>query len=82
MTQNNGINIQSSQSSGVQQVRYAQWWGLAIIYIHTGCEKLAVIEENIVTAFVEIGGDSNSAITITLNRTYRVRSSALRIHVP
>jgi anaphase-promoting complex subunit 5 len=38
-----------------------------------GCEKLAVIEENIVTAFNEVGGDSNDVITVTLNRAYRVR---------
>lgn len=38
----------------------------------TGCEKLAIIEENLVTAFSEVGGDNNNAITVTLNRTYRV----------
>jgi anaphase-promoting complex subunit 5 len=43
-----------------------------------GCEKLAVIEESIVTAFSEIGGDSNNALVVTLNRAYRVRSTALR----
>lgn len=53
----------------------------AFVYIHAGCEKLAVIEENIVTAFAEVGGDSNGAITITLNRAYRVRFTALRKYV-
>jgi hypothetical protein len=51
---------------------------VAFIDIHAGCEKLAIIEENIVTAFAEVGGDSNNAITITLNRAYRVRFSAQR----
>jgi len=37
----------------------------------TGCEKLAIIEENLVTAFSEVGGDNNNAITVTLNRAYR-----------
>jgi hypothetical protein len=44
-----------------------------IVDTDTGCEKLAVIEENIVTAFSEVGGDSNDTIIVTLNRAYRVR---------
>jgi anaphase-promoting complex subunit 5 len=43
-----------------------------------GCEKLAAIEESIVTAFGEIGGDSNNTFVVTLNRAYRVRSTSLR----
>lgn len=43
-----------------------------------GCEKLAAIEESIVTAFSEIGGDSNNTLIVTLNRAYRVRLTALR----
>ena len=43
-----------------------------------GCEKLAAIEESIVTAFSEIGGDSNSTLVVTLNRAYRVRATVLR----
>jgi hypothetical protein len=45
---------------------------LAVVKFDTGCEKLAVIEENIVTAFNEVGGDNNNVITVTLNRAYRV----------
>ncbi len=37
---------------------------------------MAAIEENIVTAFSEIGGDSNNALVVTLNRVYRVRLAA------
>ena len=48
-----------------------------IVDTDTGCEKLAVIEENIVTAFSEVGGDNNDAITVTLNRAYRVRATML-----
>jgi len=43
----------------------------SIVWSAAGCEKLAVIEENIVTAFSEAGGDNNNAITIALNRAYR-----------
>lgn len=44
-----------------------------VVDTDTGCEKLAIIEENVVTAFSEVGGDSNDAIIVTLNRAYRVR---------
>jgi len=45
----------------------------AFVDTDIGCEKLAVIEENIVAAFNEVGGDSNDVVTVTLNRAYRVR---------
>jgi hypothetical protein len=32
---------------------------------------LAIIEENIITAFNEVGGDNNNVVTMTLNRAYR-----------
>ena len=54
----------------------------ASVDTNTGCEKLAIIEENIVTAFNEGGGDSNNAITVTLNRAYRVRATAPHKEVP
>jgi anaphase-promoting complex subunit 5 len=47
-----------------------------------GCEKLAVIEENMVTAFNEVGGDSNDVITVTLNRAYRVRVISHHVGIP
>jgi len=43
----------------------------SIVWNAAGCEKLAVIEENMVTAFNEVGGDNNNVITVTLNRAYR-----------
>jgi len=43
----------------------------SIVWSAAGCEKLAVIEENIITAFNEVGGDNNNVITVTLNRAYR-----------
>ena len=38
----------------------------------SGCSKLARIEEDIVTAFTEVGGDDNTRLTVTLNRAYWV----------
>ena len=50
---------------------------LFALIVNLGCDKLAAIEESIVTAFSEIGGDSNNALVVTLNRAYRVRSTPL-----
>ncbi|KAH9027662.1 hypothetical protein EDB84DRAFT_1272610 [Lactarius hengduanensis] len=54
---------------------YADQWSQhtvqSIVWSAAGCEKLAAIEENVVTAFSEIGGDSNNALVVTLNRAYR-----------
>ncbi|KDQ33264.1 hypothetical protein PLEOSDRAFT_1091403 [Pleurotus ostreatus PC15] len=36
-----------------------------------GCDRLTVIEEDIVTAFTMVGGDDNNRITVILNRAYR-----------
>jgi anaphase-promoting complex subunit 5 len=48
---------------------------LNISLIHTlssGCDELATVEENIVTAFTEAGGDDDNRLTVTLNRAYKV----------
>ncbi|KAN0140851.1 hypothetical protein V8E53_001295 [Lactarius tabidus] len=54
---------------------YADQWSQhtvqSIVWSAAGCEKLAAIEESIVTAFGEIGGDSNNTFVVTLNRAYR-----------
>ena len=72
-TQSNGANTLFNQSFGVQRVRAATAVNhLAFVDTDIGCEKLAVIEENIITAFNEVGGDNNNVITVTLNRAYRV----------
>jgi hypothetical protein len=70
--QSNGAGTPFNPSFGMQQVRPAAIDILAVVKFDTGCEKLAVIEENIVTAFNEVGGDNNNVITVTLNRAYRV----------
>lgn len=54
---------------------YADQWSQhtvqSIVWSAAGCEKLAAIEESIVTAFSEIGGDGNNTLVVTLNRAYR-----------
>ena len=43
----------------------------------SGCFKLARVEEDIVTAFTDVGGDDNNRLTVTLNRAYHVSLAAL-----
>jgi hypothetical protein len=78
-----GNYLEDSEQWSQHAVQSIVWSAAGTIYsggcqasvdTDTGCEKLAVIEENIVTAFNEVGGDSNDAITVTLNRAYRVRA--------
>jgi anaphase-promoting complex subunit 5 len=38
----------------------------------TGCDRLAAIEENLVIAFTDVGGEDNNRITVVLNQAYRV----------
>lgn len=40
---------------------------------YSGCNQLSSVEENVVVAFAEVGGDDNNRITTTLNRAYKVR---------
>lgn len=70
--QSNGADTLFNLSFGMQQVRPTAVDLWAVVKFNIGCEKLAVIEENIVTAFNEVGGDNNNVITVTLNRAYRV----------
>ena len=55
----------------------AEQWGQhavqAYVWRLIGCDHVAVVEENIVTAFTEVGGDDNNRFTVTLNRAYKVR---------
>lgn len=37
-----------------------------------GCDQIVAVEENVVTAFTEVGGDDNNRFTVTLNRAYKV----------
>ena len=39
----------------------------------SGCQRLSAIEEDIVLAFTESGGDSPTRFYVTLNKAYSVR---------
>jgi anaphase-promoting complex subunit 5 len=55
----------------------AEQWGQhavqAYVWRLIGCDHVAAVEENVVTAFTEVGGDDNNRFTVTLNRAYKVR---------
>lgn len=38
-----------------------------------GCDQIVAVEENVVTAFTEVGAGDNNRFTVTLNRAYNVR---------
>ncbi|KAI0273378.1 hypothetical protein BC834DRAFT_965918 [Gloeopeniophorella convolvens] len=63
------IDVQGNSLDNADQ--WSQHAVQSVVWSAAGCEKLAAIEENIVTAFGEIGGDNNNVITVTLNRAYR-----------
>lgn len=54
----------------------AEQWGQhavqAYVWRLIGSEHVAAAEENVVTAFTEVGGDDNNRFTVTLNRAYKV----------
>ena len=49
----------------------------AYVWRMIGCDHVAAVEENVVTAFTEVGGDDNNRFTVTLNRAYKVRRQLL-----
>ncbi|KAI0807098.1 hypothetical protein C8Q74DRAFT_1313030 [Fomes fomentarius] len=64
------IDVQGGQF--VESEQFAQHAVQSIVWATFGCFKLARIEEDIVTAFSEVGGDDNNRLTVTLNRAYHV----------
>ncbi|KAM5535233.1 hypothetical protein V8D89_011169 [Ganoderma adspersum] len=64
------IDIQGGQF--VESEQLAQHAVQSVLWNNFGCTKLAGIEEDIVTAFSEVGGDDNTRLTVTLNRAYHV----------
>ncbi|KZT68114.1 hypothetical protein DAEQUDRAFT_339649 [Daedalea quercina L-15889] len=52
----------------------AEQWGphsiQGVVWSMHGCARLAQIEENMVTAFTEVGGTDNNRLTVALNRAY------------
>lgn len=41
-------------------------------HIFIGCQRLCIVEENIVLAFIESGGDSSTRLAVSLNQAYTV----------
>ncbi|OBZ75246.1 hypothetical protein A0H81_04399 [Grifola frondosa] len=52
----------------------AEQWGQhavqSVVWNMYGCTQLAQVEENIVTAFTEVGSNDNCRLVVTLNRAY------------
>jgi anaphase-promoting complex subunit 5 len=57
---------------GVWCVRMNVFSSATLLNRSAGCQQLAEVERNIVTAFTEVGGDDNNRFTVTLNRAYQV----------
>ncbi|KAH9934779.1 uncharacterized protein B0H18DRAFT_978208 [Fomitopsis serialis] len=52
----------------------AEQWGphtvQSVVWSMHGCARLAQVQENMVTAFTEVGGADNNRLTVALNRAY------------
>ncbi|TBU65923.1 hypothetical protein BD310DRAFT_912363 [Dichomitus squalens] len=64
------IDVQGGQY--VESEQLAQHAVQSVLWTNFGCTRLARIEEDIVTAFSEVGGDDNTRLTVALNRAYHV----------
>lgn len=54
-----------------------RFWLSEVYAQKIGCDQVAAIEENVVTAFTEVGGGDNNRFTVSLNRAYKVSRHAL-----
>lgn len=52
--------------------QWAQHAVQSLVWAAAGCDALATIEENVVIAFTEQGGDDNNRITVLVNRAYKL----------
>ncbi|KAJ7097958.1 hypothetical protein B0H15DRAFT_823591 [Mycena belliarum] len=51
--------------------QWAQHAVQSVVWSSAGCNRLAAIEENLVMAFTDLGGQDNNRITAILNQAYR-----------
>ncbi|KAJ7046748.1 hypothetical protein C8F04DRAFT_1061598 [Mycena alexandri] len=51
--------------------QWAQHAVQSVVWSAAGCDRLSVIEENLVIAFTDVGGDDNNRLTVILNQAYR-----------
>ncbi|KAH9951375.1 hypothetical protein B0H21DRAFT_849637 [Amylocystis lapponica] len=54
----------------VEAEQWAQHTVQSVVWGTAGCHLLSEVEENVVTAFTEVGGDDNNRLVVTLNRAY------------
>ncbi|PCH38233.1 hypothetical protein WOLCODRAFT_64717 [Wolfiporia cocos MD-104 SS10] len=54
----------------IESEQFGQHAVQSVVWMMQGSERIAQIEENVVTAFTEVGGDDDNRITVTLNRAY------------
>lgn len=62
--------IDSQHATPVESDQWGQHAVQAYVWRLIGCDRVADIEENVVTAFTEVGGNDNNRFTVTLNRAY------------
>ncbi|KZT11383.1 uncharacterized protein LAESUDRAFT_755040 [Laetiporus sulphureus 93-53] len=63
----------------VESEQWGQHAVQSVVWSMHGCPKVAQVEENIVTAFTEAGGDDHNRLVVTLNRAYyRARQGRYR----
>ncbi|KAJ7172511.1 armadillo-type protein [Mycena filopes] len=51
--------------------QWAQHAVQSIVWSAAGCDRLSAIEENLVIAFTDVGGEDNNRLTVILNQAYR-----------
>ncbi|KAJ7219238.1 hypothetical protein GGX14DRAFT_435221 [Mycena pura] len=51
--------------------QWAQHTVQSVVWSAAGCDQLAIVEENLVIAFTDVGGEDNNRLTVTLNQAYR-----------
>jgi anaphase-promoting complex subunit 5 len=62
---------ESQPSVPIDSDQWSQHAVQAIVWSEAGCHQLAAVEENIVLAFTEVGGDNNGRLVTTLNQAYK-----------
>ncbi|EMD38521.1 hypothetical protein CERSUDRAFT_82798 [Gelatoporia subvermispora B] len=62
--------IDAQGAAFVESEQWGQHAVQSVVWSMHGCLKLAHIEEDIVTAFTEVGGNDNNRLIVTLNRAY------------
>ncbi|KAJ7343519.1 hypothetical protein DFH08DRAFT_872936 [Mycena albidolilacea] len=51
--------------------QWAQHAVQSVVWSAAGCDRLSILEENLVIAFTDVGGEDNNRLTVILNQAYR-----------